>query len=141
MELLLNQDAISPGVAEIYFLVPFLLAGIVCYWNQRRSQLPPVCSLYLGEVLELVFKGQIHHKMHATAQEIGLVYRLFIPFLWQHHFVICDATLARLILEGDTTKKIEPGEKLERMKVFDKISMNKSSILSKKTHGEGWGKF
>jgi hypothetical protein len=141
MEPLSNQDANSKGVPEIYFLVPFFLAGIFCYWNHRRSRLPPVCSLYLGEVLELYFKGQIHHKMHEIALDIGLVYRLFVPFLWQHHFIICDAALARLILEGDTSRKIEAGDKLERMKVFDKISMNQPSILSKKTHGEGWGEF
>jgi hypothetical protein len=55
----------------------------------------------------------------------------------RHQFIICDPTLARLILEGDSSKHIHAGEKTAPMKKVDKVTMNIPSILTKRTHGEG----
>jgi hypothetical protein len=141
MDTLSDQVVDSSVIPEFFLYAPLFLAALLCYFNRRRSRLPPLCSLSLGEFVEGVITGRLHHRLLEISKEIGLVYRLYFPFQMAHHFIICDATLGRLILEGDTSKKIEPGEKLERMKIFDKLTMNKPNILSKKTHGEEWGEF
>jgi hypothetical protein len=141
MDGLLNPVAESPMIPDYFLYIPLFLAVLLCLWNRQRSRLPPLCSLPIGEFVELFLTGRLHHRLLKISKEIGLVYRVYFPFQMAHHFIICDATLGRLILEGDVSKQILAGEKLERMKLFDKVTMNKPNILSKKTHGEGWGEF
>jgi hypothetical protein len=129
MDTLSDKVVDSLVIPEFFLYAPLLLAVLLCYFNRRRSRLPPLCSLSLREFVEGVITGRIHHRLLEISKEIGLVYRLYFPFQMAHHFIVCDATLGRLILEGDTSKKIEPGEKLERMKLFDKLTMNKPNIL------------
>jgi hypothetical protein len=95
----------------------------------------------MRERAELFLEGTIHRRLLEISKDIGLVYRMPMPFQMAHHFVICDATLGRLILEGNHSEQITPGEKRDETKLINKVTMNKPNILTKKTHGEGWGKF
>jgi hypothetical protein len=97
--------------------------------------------LTLKERADLFLEGRIHHRLLQISKEIGLVYRMPMPFQMAHHFIICDATLGRLILEGSHSREITAGEKRDETKLFDKVTINKPNILTKKTYGEGWGKF
>jgi hypothetical protein len=141
MDVLSNEVAESSRNSDYFLCIPFFLAFLLFLWNRQRSRLPPLSSLPMGELVELVLTGRLHHRLLEISKDIGLVYRVYFPLQMAHHFIICDATLGRLILEGDVSRQISPGEKLDRMALFDRLTMNKPNILSKKTHGEGWGEF
>jgi hypothetical protein len=139
------MDQLSLVVYDgMVIFVPLFLSGILSYkyWNQRRYKLPPVCTIPFAELIKTFMEGRIHNNFLKVSRDIGLVYRIPIPFQMACHIIVCDATLARLVGEGDTSKQILAGEKRnETQHVVNKITMNKSSIATKKTHGEGWGKF
>jgi hypothetical protein len=147
MSELIEKASLDSWVVSV--TVPLLLAGILCYlnilWyknrNKKKSQLPPWCLLSLKDRRALYLKGIIHHRYLEESKKLGPVYQISLPLQWAPHFVVCDATLGRLILEGNNSKQIEGGEKRPVIKLFDKMTMNKPSILTKKTHGEDWGEF
>jgi hypothetical protein len=140
-----NSWVVYDIIADYWVIyVPLFLAGILSYkyLNQRRSKLPPVCIVPFAELLKSFMEGKIHNIFLKVSRDIGLVYRVPIPFQMACHFIVCDATLARLVGEGDTSKQILAGEKrIEGQHAINQITMNRSTIATKKTHGEGWGEF
>jgi hypothetical protein len=120
------------------FLSIFLamVVVIVPHMFRRRKNLPPMCELTFYEFSRIAINGKLHRYFNEAIVELGLVFR--IPTIGMHHaFIICDPSLARLILEGDTSQQIPAAEKDDRAKTIDKTTANTPSILTKRTHGEG----
>lgn len=84
-----------------------------------------------------VIEGNAHRTFEKTATELGLVFEMEVPFQINHHFMICDSSLARTILEGDKKKAIPAASKRSTVKTVDAVTSNTPNILSKDTHGEG----
>jgi cytochrome P450 len=59
---------------------------------------------------------------------------------YQHFIIVCDAKLARIILDGNDEKHsaIEPGDKTFHYRNFNVITFGLSTMFSKKTAEKSW---
>jgi cytochrome P450 len=135
-----KSTKISLTLAVMQFVVLPLLIGCAVYYfrKPRNKSLPPLSKLPWTVFLKQVGEGKFHRCFVETASKIGLVFEIQTTFQLAHHFMICDSSLARTVLEGDKSSHIPPGIKRSIIKVFDKLTGNCPNILSKQTHGEGW---
>ena len=138
---MMELDLSSQAVAAITgALLVILLISYSAYNHVKRCRalLPPMMDLTRDEVRRHLVEGNIHRYFFENVSELGLVFRIRQELdIGQPHIIVCDSALARLILEGDSSKHTPPGEKHHHIKYFNSVTMNTPSILSKQTHGEG----
>jgi hypothetical protein len=121
-----------------FILVPLVICFMIHLFLKPRSEsLPPLAEVPFRKIAKDYIEGTFHRSFVETASEIGLVFEIQTPFQMVHHFMICDSSLARVVLEGDRSRHIPPGIKRSTIKCFDKLTMNTPNILTKQTHGEG----
>lgn len=117
-------------------LVALAVAAIVSVVIDRRK-LPPLVPASFGTVAETMANGSFHRFSRDLANELGPVFRVRSAIEFGYIYIVCDAELMRVILEGDPVRKIPPGEKTRRNNQIAKITMGAPSILSKRTNNEG----
>ena len=106
------------------------------YYQQNRT-LPPMIKYSFMDFFNEFLRGQDHRFQLKMTREHGLIYRLPYPSLIPTVAIaISDSALARLILEGDATHP--ESEKSFRYKTLEGITNGVSTMLTKRSHGEGW---
>lgn len=96
----------------------------------KKKKLPPFNRESMFVTLSRFMDGTAPDMLVENARTIGNVYRLNLPGL-ARWFVVCDAELAKTILENHH-------EKPDIYKTFEKINPVESSMFTKRTHGENW---
>jgi hypothetical protein len=114
------HSALMPLGVSVNILVATLigLITIVYITLKRRSifygdKLPPLIKHSFGEFLSEFLKGKNHRFQLLCCRESGLIYRLpALPWLLFPAIgvVVCDPTLARLVLEGSDIPGIQTHE-------------------------------
>jgi cytochrome P450 len=105
-----------------------------------RDKSPPFIKHSFGTFLSEFLKGKNHRFQLKCARESGLIFRL-PPMPWllfpDIGVVVCDPTLARLVLEGDKSNR--ECEKSYRYKNLLAITAGEPTMVTKSTFGgEGW---
>ena len=116
-----------------------LLIALLGYLQHRKISklLPPIADISHGGVTKCLVDGTLHRYILGTISELGLVFRLREAGSREHHFVVCDSALSRIILEGNARAALPPAEKRSKIKIVDRVTLDTPSIVSKKSHGEG----
>jgi hypothetical protein len=111
---------------------------IYLFLKPRSESLPPLAKVPFYVIAKDYTEGTINRTFAETASEVGPVFEIQLPVQMVHHFMICDSSLARVVLEGNKSRRIPPGIKHSMIKCLDKLTMNTPSIITKQTHGEGY---
>ena len=83
-------------------LAAALLARI---YQQRKKSIPPYVKDNFQAFLKNYVEGKHHWFQLKHSRDTGLVFRLRIPQLIPTvTLIVCDASLARIVLEGDNTR-------------------------------------
>ena len=129
---------LSGGSIVISVLVGFATAAYFLYrYYQQNKRLPPMIKYSFMDFFHEFLRGQDHRFQLKMTREHGLIYRLPFPSLIPTVAIaVSDSALARLILEGNATH--QEFEKSFRYKTLDGITNGVSTMLTKRSHGEGW---
>lgn len=129
-----------PIIVGIALLIVVITAAILhLRRSYARSQKYPPMPKYPFSVFFKEFqRGKNHQFQLKNSRETGLIYRIPLPSFISTTIAIavCDATLARLILEGDDEHGEE--DKSFRYRNITKITLGVPTMVTKRTHGEGW---
>ena len=107
-----------------------LALGLVRRSGDKRRALPPLNREGMLETLARFMDGTVPDMLLENARAVGKVFRLNMPEL-RRWVVVCDAKLARSILENHP-------EKPDLYKNFESAIYGVSTMFTKRTHGEGW---
>ena len=115
-------------------LAAALLARI---YQQRKKSIPPYVKDNFQAFLKNYVEGKHHWFQLKHSRDTGLVFRLRIPQLIPTvTLIVCDASLARIVLEGDNTRnELEKSFAYRGMKG---VTLGVPTMVTKQTHGEGW---
>ena len=106
-------------------------------YQQRKKHIPPFVKDNFQAFLKNYVEGKHHWFQLKHSRDSGLVFRLSIPQLIPTvTLIVCDASLARIVLEGDNTQ--EELEKSFAYRGMRGVTLGVPTMVTKQTHGEGW---
>jgi cytochrome P450 len=127
------------GLAATVLIGVVSLATLIIIerYRKRTRKAPPLVRDTFKAFLDNYVEGKHHWFQLKSSRETGPVFRLPIPQLIPTvALVVTDATLARLILEGDNT--FEEHDKSFAYRGMKGITLGVNTMVTKRTHHEGW---
>ena len=132
MVLISDSSIILTGLTGLITTIIF-----VYRYYERNKTLPPMIKYSFMDFFLEFLRGQDHRFQLKMTREHGLTYRLPFPSIIPSVAIAtADSVLARLIIEGDTTH--QECEKSFRYSSLNGITNGVPTMLTKRTHGEGW---
>jgi cytochrome P450 len=112
-------------------------------WRKRmqriEKQYPPAAKSSFSFYLDFFLKGKVHVLQLRFIRESKDLLIVHLPFpTARPTFLVAEASVARKILEGDSSSGIPESDKSFRYKLLEKLTCGVGTILTKKTHGEDW---
>jgi hypothetical protein len=125
----------SAQLLLVVALVALAITAILSVVLDKR-RFPPAAAARFGSIAESIANGSFHRFAQDLANELGPVYRVRSVVEFGYIYVVCDAELMRVILEGDPVRNIPPGEKIRSVNL-NGVTLGVPSIISKRTKNEG----
>ena len=104
---------------------------------KKNKRYPPTVSVSLRTYVNSFVSGQLH-RLHLKSCAITPNYR--VPLLSSKLvFLISDASVAKILIEGDSKLGIPESDKSHRYDSLTKLTNGVQSMLTRQTHEEIWG--
>ena len=145
MDALLSTKTIKQSqlLAAIVIATTAALSIVSFGWRKRKQRIekhyPPKTKHSFSKYLEYFLNGKVHVMQLRFIRESADLLIVHLPFpTLNPTFLVAESSIARKILEGDASSGIPESDKSFRYKLLLKLTCGIPTILTKKTHGEGW---